>query len=106
LNFLFADLKGLNFGIWPGELVPLQALHPKAETVAIPVDDFQEFSVSATEQKQRTGERIELHGLLGDGGEPGYLLAHISDAGAKVDFYRAEINVHFRSATHWMTSLA
>jgi hypothetical protein len=61
----------------PGELVLLQALQPQAETVLVPVDDFQDPSVLVAEKKQVSFKWIHVKILGDEHRKPVDLLSHV-----------------------------
>ena len=76
-KLLLRDLCGLLAVHRPGELIFFQAFQPQAETVFVPINDFQDTPESIAEQKQIALKGIHLQLFRYDDRKPVDLFAHI-----------------------------
>lgn len=67
---------GFRFTAQPLETAGLQALVQQQKSISLPVQCFDSVPVSATEQKQRIGEWIQMELLLNISESPERLLRH------------------------------
>ena len=72
-------------------LEPLDDLHP---AVSVPDDRLDGLSASATKNKHRLVERLELHLVLDYICEAGGPLTHVGEVGTDVEFVFFESDVH------------
>ena len=77
--------SGFLFTARPLEAAGLQALVQQQKSIALPVQRFDSVPASATEQKQRVGERIQLELLLNDAGQTIDSSSEIGVAAGNID---------------------
>ena len=78
--------SGFLFTARPLEAAGLQALVQQQKSIAFPVQCFDPVPASATEQKQRVGERIQLKLLLNYAGQTIDSSSEVGVAAGDIDF--------------------
>lgn len=105
LQFTAADSSHLTFGKRPRELVFFQALVPEAESVSLPIEQFENPPGPSAKEKKVAGKGIQFELPLNKGGEAIDLFSHVSVTGADMDIdlipvyrHRASINLERAAA--------
>ena len=83
---LGSQSSGLTLISGPLEAAGFQALVQQQKSIALPVQGFDPVPASATEQKQRVGERIQLKLLLNDAGQTIDSSSEVGVAAGDIDF--------------------
>ena len=63
-DLLIGQLSHFVFIVWPGKLPILKALIEQPESLAVPIKCFEAISSATAEEKDASGEGIEIEALL------------------------------------------
>jgi len=80
-----AHLQHLLFRLRPSECFFFQPLHPDAESVFRPIENFNNILPAVTKSKEATGEEVKLKLFLNEERQTVYRFTHISYANSDVD---------------------
>ena len=84
---------GFRFTAWPLETAGLQALVQQQKSITLPIQCFDPVPASATEQKQRVGEGIQLELLLNHAGQTIDSSSEIGVTAGNIDLARSSKSI-------------
>lgn len=79
---------------WPGKFVTLQALLPKAKSVAVPVQSFDPIALAVGEDVQSTGKGAQAQFLFNKHAQAVNGFSEVDGFAVQVDLLNGEARVH------------